>query len=163
MQRSSKGKRRQGNGKTSKDTGQDLLRGACTRVHWLGRGSRPFAARHEHGVCSVVVRWRRRLPQGDDEPSGLRFGFERDAEGDAGSADEADNANKSDEEKAKAMQQAQMELQQKEQDLISGIQKKIDDAVKQVAEAKGLSVVIDKSAVVYGGQDITDDVMKKFK
>ena len=63
----------------------------------------------------------------------------------------------------KAMQQAQMELQQKEQDLISGIQKKIDDAVKQVAEAKGLSVVIDKSAVVYGGQDITDDVMKKFK
>ena len=70
---------------------------------------------------------------------------------------EADNANKSDEE------QAQMELQQKEQDLISGIQKKIDDAVKQVAEAKGLSVVIDKSAVVYGGQDITDDVMKKFK
>ena len=76
---------------------------------------------------------------------------------------EADNANKSDEEKAKAMQQAQMELQQKEQDLISGIQQKIDDAVKQVAEAKGLSVVIDKSAVVYGGQDITDDVMKKFK
>ena len=74
---------------------------------------------------------------------------------------EADNANKSDEEKA--MQQAQMELQQKEQDLISGIQQKIDDAVKQVAEAKGLSVVIDKSAVVYGGQDITDDVMKKFK
>ena len=63
----------------------------------------------------------------------------------------------------KAMQQAQMELQQKEQDLISGIQQKIDDAVKQVAEAKGLSVVIDKSAVVYGGQDITDDVMKKFK
>ena len=76
---------------------------------------------------------------------------------------EANSANKSDEEKAKAMQQAQMELQQKEQDLLAGIQKKVDAAVKQVAEAKGLSVVLDKNAVVYGGQDITDDVMKKFK
>ena len=76
---------------------------------------------------------------------------------------EADTANKSDEEKAKAMQQAQMELQQKEQDLLAGIQKKVDAAVKQVAEAKGLSVVLDKNAVVYGGQDITDDVVKKFK
>ena len=75
---------------------------------------------------------------------------------------EADTANKSDEEKAKAMQQAQMELQKKEQELMAGIEKKID-AVKQVAEAKGLSVVIDKSAVVYGGQDITDDVIKKLK
>ena len=56
-----------------------------------------------------------------------------------------------------------MELQQKEQDLLAAIQKKLDDAVKQVAEAKGLSVVLDKNAVVYGGQDITDDVMKKFK
>ena len=76
---------------------------------------------------------------------------------------EADTANKSDEEKAKAMQQAQMELQQKEQDLLAGIQKKVHAAVKQVAEAKGLSVVLDKNAVVYGGQDITDDVVKKFK
>ncbi len=76
---------------------------------------------------------------------------------------EADTANKSDEEKAKAMQQAQRELQKKEQELMAGIEKKIDDAVKQVAEAKGLSVVIDKSAVVYGGQDITDDVIKKLK
>ena len=56
-----------------------------------------------------------------------------------------------------------MMLQQKEQDLLAAIQKKLDDAVKQVAEAKGLSVVLDKNAVVYGGQDITDDVMKKFK
>lgn len=76
---------------------------------------------------------------------------------------EADNANKSDEEKAKAMQQAQMELQQKEQNLIEGIQKKVDEAVKQVAEAKGLSVVLDKNAVIYGGQEITDDVIKKLK
>ena len=33
--------------------------------------------------------------------------------------------------------------------------------VKAVAEAKGLQVVLDKNAVVYGGQDITQDVVKK--
>ncbi len=76
---------------------------------------------------------------------------------------EADTANKSEDEKVQAMQQAQAELQQKEQELLADIQKKVDAAVKQVAEAKGLSVVIDKGAVVYGGQDITDDVLKKFK
>lgn len=76
---------------------------------------------------------------------------------------EANSANKSEEEKAKLMQEAQMELQQKEQALLTGIQGKVDAAVKQTAEAKGLSVVISKEAVVYGGQDITDDVIKKLK
>ena len=38
-------------------------------------------------VVALGLSQRRRLSQGDDEPSGLRFGFERDAEGDAGSAD----------------------------------------------------------------------------
>lgn len=40
-------------------------------------------------------------------------------------------------------------------------QKSIEDSVKSVAEAKGLSVVLEKSSVVYGGQDITQDVIKK--
>ena len=56
-----------------------------------------------------------------------------------------------------------MELQKKEQTLLTGIQGKVDEAVKQTAEAKGLSVVLAKEAVVYGGQDITDDVIKKLK
>ena len=76
---------------------------------------------------------------------------------------EANSANKSDEEKAKLMQEAQMELQKKEPTLLTGIQGKVDEAVKQTAEAKGLSVVLAKEAVVYGGQDITDDVIKKLK
>ena len=71
------------------------------------------------------------------------------------------SANMSDQEKSDYYQQTQQRLQQKQQDLIEPIQKKIEDAVKGVAEAKGLSVVLDKSSVVYGGQDITQDVVKK--
>ena len=49
----------------------------------------------------------------------------------------------------------------KRQDLLDPVQKKIEDAVKSVAEAKGLSVVLVKDSVIYGGQDITQDVVKK--
>jgi Skp family chaperone for outer membrane proteins len=34
---------------------------------------------------------------------------------------------------------------------------------KAVADKKGLSVVVDKNQVVYGGQDITQEVAKNFK
>ena len=71
------------------------------------------------------------------------------------------SANMSDQEKNEYYQQTQQRLQQKQQELIEPIQKKIEDAVKSVAEAKGLTVVVDKSSVVYGGQDITQDVLKK--
>ncbi|MFQ3549273.1 MAG: OmpH family outer membrane protein [Armatimonadota bacterium] len=37
----------------------------------------------------------------------------------------------------------------------------IDAAVKEVAQAKGLSVVLAKAAVYYGGVDITQDVIQK--
>lgn len=71
------------------------------------------------------------------------------------------SANMSEQEKADYYQQTQMRLSQKQQDLFEPIQKKIDAAVKNVADAKGLSVVLDKGTVVYGGQDITQDVVKK--
>ena len=74
---------------------------------------------------------------------------------------EAKSANMSEEEKAAYYQQTQERLQQKQQELIDPIQKKIEAEVKAVAEAKGLQVVLDKTAVVYGGQDITQDVIRK--
>ena len=43
------------------------------------------------------------------------------------------------------------------------IKQDIDDNIKKVAEAKGLQVVLDKSAVVYGGTDVTQDVINKLK
>ena len=38
--------------------------------------------------------------------------------------------------------------------------KKIEAAIKKVADKKGLSVVVEKSTVVFGGSDITDEVAK---
>ena len=66
-----------------------------------------------------------------------------------------------DQEKSDYYQQTMQRLQQKNEELMEPIEKSIQDAVKSVAEKKGLSVVIDKGAVVYGGQDITQDVIKQ--
>jgi len=41
------------------------------------------------------------------------------------------------------------------------LKKKIEDAIGDVAKAKGLPVVVDKQVVLHGGEDITDDVLKK--
>ena len=71
------------------------------------------------------------------------------------------SAGMSDEEKANYYQQTQEKLAQKQQALFEPVQKKVEAEVKAVAEAKGLQVVIDKGAVVYGGQDITQDVIRK--
>ena len=71
------------------------------------------------------------------------------------------SANMSDQEKSDYYQQTQQRLQQKQQELFDPIQKSVEASVKSVAEAKGLTVVLDKSSVVYGGQDITQDVEKK--
>ena len=66
----------------------------------------------------------------------------------------------SDQEKQDYYQQCQQRLQQKQQELLDPMVKSIDEAIKKVADSKGLSVVIDSAAVVYGGQDITQDVIK---
>ena len=73
---------------------------------------------------------------------------------------DAKSVNMSDQEKQAYYQQLQQELQQKNQDLLVPINDKVMAAVKSVAEAKGLTIVLDKNSAVYGGQDITDDVMK---
>jgi len=74
---------------------------------------------------------------------------------------EAKSVNMNDQEKQEFYQQTQERLAHKQQELVEPINTKIEAAVKAVADAKGLSVVIDKNAVVYGGQDITQDVVRK--
>ncbi|HWR09161.1 OmpH family outer membrane protein [Sporomusa sp.] len=83
---------------------------------------------------------------------------------------EVAQAQKDFEEKSKTMNdQAKQEysnqlrerLSLKEQELKAPIFSKIDAAVKAVADTKGLAVVLDTNNIVYGGQDITDDVVKK--
>ncbi len=70
-------------------------------------------------------------------------------------------ANMNDKEKQDYYIQVQQRLNQKQQELIGPIFDKVDAAIKQVADSKGLSVVLDKGNVIYGGQDITDEVTKK--
>ena len=66
----------------------------------------------------------------------------------------------SDQDKQALSQKLQLGLQQKNQEVLGPINDKIMAAVKSVAVAKGLTTIVDKGSVVYGGQDITDDVMK---
>ena len=84
----------------------------------------------------------------------------------------AEEAQKNFDEKSAAMNdkekqdyyvQLQQSLGVKQQSLLEPIVKKVEEAIKQVADKKGLSVVVEKNQVVYGGQDITQDVVKNFK
>lgn len=74
---------------------------------------------------------------------------------------EEKSAGMSEQERQDYYRQCQLRLQQKQQELIEPLIKSIDDAVKKTADAKGLSVVVEKSIVVYGGQDITHDVISR--
>lgn len=49
----------------------------------------------------------------------------------------------------------------RQKQLMDPIIDQVKAAIKQVADTKGLSVVLDVNTVVYGGQDITDEVGKK--
>ena len=72
---------------------------------------------------------------------------------------EEKSAGMNDEEKADYYRQCQERIAQKQQELVEPIRAAVDAAVKRVADKKGLAVVIDKMAVIYGGQDITSEVI----
>ena len=55
----------------------------------------------------------------------------------------------------------QSQLDQETQAKIDAAQDKAMEAAKAVGDAKGLSVVMTKDTVLYGGVDITDQVLKK--
>ncbi len=64
------------------------------------------------------------------------------------------------EEKERYYKQLQERLSNKEKEMMDPIIKTIETAIKKVADKKGLSVVVDKNTVIYGGTDITDEVSK---
>ena len=74
---------------------------------------------------------------------------------------EAKSATMNDKEKQDYYAQTQQRLSLKQQELIAPVLDKVNAAIKEVADAKGLAVVMDVSNVVYGGQDITAEVGKK--
>ena len=74
---------------------------------------------------------------------------------------EAKAASLGDKEKQEYYMQLQQRLQLKNQELMGPIFNKVDAVIKEVSDAKGLAVVVDKGAVIYGGNDITDECVKK--
>lgn len=63
----------------------------------------------------------------------------------------------------KMVTEYRQQLAEKEQTLVKGVMEKIDVVVGEVAKAKGVSVVLDKNNVFYGGTDLTADVLAKIK
>ncbi len=74
---------------------------------------------------------------------------------------DAKAASLGDKEKQEYYMQLQQRLQLKNQELMVPIFNKVDAVIKEVSDAKGLAVVVDKGAVIYGGNDITDECVKK--
>ena len=68
--------------------------------------------------------------------------------------------NMNDQQKEEYYRQLQERLQVRFKELDDTLRKDIDDVIKKVADKKGLKVVVEKSTVVYGGTDITDEVAK---
>ena len=73
---------------------------------------------------------------------------------------DAKSRDMNDEEKERYYKQLQERLGNKEKELMDPLLDEINATIKKVADKKGLKVVVDKSTVVYGGTDITDEVAK---
>lgn len=73
------------------------------------------------------------------------------------------SASMNDQEKQRYYQQLQERIANKEKELMDPLLKNIEAAIKKVADKKGLTVVVEKNNVVYGGVDITDEVSKSMQ
>ena len=83
---------------------------------------------------------------------------------------EAQKAGKSQAELQKMMEQFEKELAplknkaaQLEQKLSADVKTKVEAQIKSIAQRKKVDVVIDKAAVLYGGVDLTNDVINALK
>lgn len=72
-------------------------------------------------------------------------------------------AGMTDQQKSDYANKARADLMKKQKELLDPIIETAKANVQSVADAKGLAVVLNKSSVIYGGQDITQDVMSKMK
>ncbi|MGH2373156.1 MAG: OmpH family outer membrane protein [bacterium] len=59
--------------------------------------------------------------------------------------------------------QLQQQILEKRNDLLGGLDKELRTAVETVAKQAGVTVVLDRSVVLYGGTDLTEAVIKQIK
>jgi len=79
------------------------------------------------------------------------------------SAHAAFEKEKDENKKAQIVQNLQKELAQEEEKVMRPILKTVNDTVQKVAQQKGVSVVVNKGLVYYGGTDLTADVVSALK
>ena len=65
--------------------------------------------------------------------------------------------------KAQIVQNLQLELRNEEQKLMNPVLKELNDTITKVAKAKGVTIVLNKALVYYGGIDLTQDVITALK
>jgi outer membrane protein len=68
-----------------------------------------------------------------------------------------------DKKKANIVQNMQLEMREEEAKVMTPILKEINAAIGKAAQSKGITVVINKGLVFYGGVDLTEDVLKLLK
>jgi len=68
-----------------------------------------------------------------------------------------------DKEKQKIFNTKRQEAAMEEQKLMQPLFKDIDLAIRTVAKTKGITIVLDKAQVFFGGVDITQDVIQNLK
>jgi len=66
-------------------------------------------------------------------------------------------------EKQRIFEAKRQEAAKEEQRIMEPLFKDIDLAIRTVAKAKGVSIVLDKTQVFFGGADITEDVIQEIK
>ena len=65
--------------------------------------------------------------------------------------------------KAQIMQTKRMEAAREEQNLMEPIYKDCQEAVRIIAKQRNVTIVLEKASVYFGGQDITEDVIKQLE
>ena len=65
--------------------------------------------------------------------------------------------------KANIVQNLQLEMRNEESKLMSPVLKEVNDTISKVAKAKGVTIVLNKVLVYYGGVDLTQDVITAHK
>lgn len=61
------------------------------------------------------------------------------------------------------MQNLQLEMRQQESKLMNPVLKQVNDTIATVAKKKGITIVVNKVLVYYGGVDLTKDVIAALK
>jgi len=65
--------------------------------------------------------------------------------------------------KARIVQNMQLEMREEEAKLLSPVFQELNRIVEKVAKSKGVTIVVNKGLVFYGGLDLTNDVITELK